>query len=284
MNLNTEFVNSIQPIEQMEVLVLRNVEHFPIYGKDFSLPHLTLGLNTRGTAWALYDLHEVEFNENDLAVVMPNHLLNPVRSTDDYSIVLVVVAGPFLEELKKNSLSHDYSKFHLEPACHLTPEQAKVINKTIDLIETISNTTTKELPHRHDLLLYQLDILFELLGVYRNEMDKLQWETREVHLFNQFCDLLAQHNRETHSVADYAAMLHLTPKYFSSVIQKAVGVTAGDWIDQYMTIQIKKVLRSRRELNIQQVCFEFGFKECATFCRYFKRITGKTPSQYRKEG
>jgi AraC-like DNA-binding protein len=77
-------------------------------------------------------------------------------------------------------------------------------------------------------------------------------------------------------------MMHLSPKYFSTVIQKAVGVSASEWIEEYLITQIKRVLTTRSELSVQQVAYEFGFVESASFCRYFKRLTGQTPSQFRK--
>ncbi|MGN0226632.1 MAG: helix-turn-helix domain-containing protein [Paludibacteraceae bacterium] len=43
-----------------------------------------------------------------------------------------------------------------------------------------------------------------------------------------------------------------------------------------------ELLTTRCELSVQQVAYEFGFVESASFCRYFKRLTGQTPSQFRK--
>lgn len=284
MDIDTIFEEQVREIDSRDVIVLRNIPRFPVYGKGFVSPNMTISINTSGTGKALYDLHEVQFEKNDLAVVLPNHLLSPISSSPDYQVTMVVVSPGFIKDMKKRTLTHDYAKFHLAPACHISNEQKEKFLKIVDALEVISLTSEDELPHRHELLIYQLDILLELLHSFRHEQDKSRWEPRERVVFNDFCDLLAIHHRETHSVADYAAYLHISPKYFSSLIQKAIGVTAGEWIDQYLVTQIKKVLLSRNDLSIQQVSFEFGFEESASFCRFFKNNTGMTPTQFRTQG
>jgi AraC-like DNA-binding protein len=282
MNSADIFEEKVQTIEQSEIAVLRDVNRFPFYGKGFASPHMVIGINRNGVATALYDLHEVTFCRNDITVVLPDHLLTQLSCSNDYCTTVVVVARKFLEDLKCRTLSHDYSKFHLTPAYHLTEEQASQVMKAIDMLALISEMSHRELPNRHEMLIYQLDILFELLNAYRREQDKEHSETRENIVFNRFCDLLALHHRTTRDVAKYAEMLHLSPKYFSTVIQKAVGVSASEWIEEYLITQIKLVLTTRSELSVQQVAYEFGFAESASFCRYFKRLTGQTPSQFRK--
>ena len=282
MNSASIFEYKVQNIEQLEIAVLQDVNQFPIYGKGFAFPHMVIGINRNGVATALYDLHEVTFCRNDISVVLPDHLLTPLKSSDDYCATLIIVARKFLDELKRRTLSHNYSKFHLAPAYHLSDEQASQVMKAIDMLVLISGMSHQDLPNRHEMLIYQLDILFELLNAYRREQDKGHSETRENVIFNQFCDLLVLHHRTTRDVAKYAEMMHLSPKYFSTVIQKAVGVSASEWIEEYLITQIKLVLTTRSELSVQQVAYEFGFVESASFCRYFKRLTGQTPSQFRK--
>lgn len=281
MNIHALFERQIQDIDELEVVVLRGVTSFPVIDKDFSTPNLVICLNMRGTATALYDLNHVHFTPNELAVVMPNHILHPIEVSENYLAILIVLSGGFVAELKRHTMTRNYIKYHISPSYQLTEEQVQQSLKLLDVIEMISSYPASALPNRHQMLLSQIDITFEMLNCFRHEQDKSHWEPRERIVFNDFCDLLAIHHRETHSVADYAAYLHISPKYFSSLIQKAIGVTAGEWIDQYLVTQIKKVLVCRADLSIQQVAFEFGFAESATFCRYFKHLTGLTPSEYR---
>lgn len=277
------FEQAMQGIEQAEVAVLRDISRFPVFGKDFSFPHLTICLNTQGSAKALYDLQEVSFVRNELAVIMPNHILRAISCSEDYRVTILILSGSFVEQLTQLTMSHDHVKYHTTPACLLTEKQAEQAIKMLDVIDMFCRMNTALLPNRHLVLLNLLDVAFELLNTMRREQAQSHPDSHDQLLFNQFCDLLAEHHRRTHNVADYAEMLHLSPRYFSShLVPKVVGITAGEWIDRYLIMQIKKVLSSRHELTIQQVAFEFGFSESASFCRFFKHATGMTPTEYRQ--
>ena len=59
------------------------------------------------------------------------------------------------------------------------------------------------------------------------------------------------------------------------------GKSAADWIDVVLVMHAKKLLRTRLNLTVQQIAYELGFKENASFCRFFKDQTGLRPKQYR---
>ena len=108
-------------------------------------------------------------------------------------------------------------------------------------------------------------------------------EVRNTHLFNSFYDLLINNYKQQHEIAWYAERLCLTPKYFSGVIRQITGKSAAQWIDDMLILHAKRLLFTRRDMNIQQIAFELGFKGNANFCRFFKDQTGLRPSEYRKK-
>lgn len=285
MNNPAQLESHVQNIITEEVVVLRNVNHFPIYDQEFVSPNLVVGVNHSGTARALYDNHEVVFSANELAVVLPNHLVMPHSTSPNYNATLLVISNPFVQEFKLRSLSHDHYKYHLSPACVLSAAQVSLVMKIIDVIDEITKTPVSLLPKKHEMLLYKIDILSEMVSMFRIEQDREGPATsRNNKLFNDFCDLLARHYRESHEVNFYAGKLNLTPKYFSKVIYQTIGITAVQWIEQYVTSKAKHMLTTRKDMSIQQVAYHLGFNEQSSFCRFFKRITNMTPSQYIKEG
>lgn len=284
MEHSAQFESQVQNIINEEVVVLRNVNHFPVYNQEFVSQNLVVGINHSGTARSLYDNHEVVFKANELAVVLPNHLMSPQSTSPDYNATLLVLSNPFVQELNLRSLSHDHYKYHLSPSSVLTNAQLNLILKIIDVIDEIAKTPVSKLPKKHEMLLYQIDVLSELVSMFRYDYDKkCPGATRNNKLFNDFCDLLAKHYRESHEVNFYAGKLNLTPKYFSKVIYRTVGITAVQWIEQYVTSKAKHLLATRKDMSIQQVAYHLGFNEQSSFCRFFKRITNMTPSQYIRE-
>lgn len=274
----------IQNIDESEVAVLRNVTKFPVYNQEYALPNLAVFINERGNARVLYDKHEVVFKKNQVAVVLPHHLLCPLESSDDFCISMVVMSSKFVDELKRRTLSHDYNKFHLSPQTQLTEQQIMQVMRVLEVTEMIYESTVEAMPNRHEMLMYMSDIALEFINSFRQNQDVAnKFATRNNVLFNDFCDLLAKHYCESREVIFYAKQLNLTPKYFSKIIYDTIGVTASEWIDEFVITNAKNMLATRVDLTIQQVANELGFDEQASFCRFFKRITGLTPKQFRKQ-
>ena len=141
-----------------------------------------------------------------------------------------------------------------------------------------------ELPHRHQVLISYVSIGYELLNMCRKEQDQqFSHNQRNVDLFNRFCNLVVENYRKEREVTFYARKLMLTPKYFSKVIHDTTGMTASDWIEKYVATQAKNMLRMRPNITVQELAAMMGFAEQPSFCRFFKRMTGMTPRQYRHE-
>lgn len=283
-NKALQFESQITQLSSSEVAVLRDVSRFPVYNKEFITSNLVMSIGLSGCARALYDMHEVHFGVNELAVVMPHHILFPIDSSEDYKVLLLVMTEEFSKEIKLRALSHDDHKFHVRPSTILTSNQLSNILKNIDLIEEITNFSSQQMPNRHELLIYQVEVLFEMLKIYRFEHDSSDIAaSRSDILFNNFCDLLSKHYRESREVNFYAEKLRLTPKYFARLIRERNGFSASEWIEQYVVAKAKQILSTRSDLTIQQVAYMLGFNEQSAFCRFFKRAAGKSPSDYRKE-
>lgn len=78
----------------------------------------------------------------------------------------------------------------------------------------------------------------------------------------------------------YAEKLHITPKYLSTVIKQNTGKSVNDWIDDYVILEAKALLKSSR-MTIQQISDELNFVDQSAFGKYFKRIEGMSPKDYK---
>lgn len=93
--------------------------------------------------------------------------------------------------------------------------------------------------------------------------------------------LVQQHHRRERSVTFYADRLYISPKYLSLVIKEATGRSAGQWIDDMVVLEAKNLLRFSGK-NVQQVAYELNFPNQSAFGKYFKHLTGSSPTQYIK--
>lgn len=279
------FEEAYRTIEKKEVAVIRNVHGFPVYDRDIISPYLMLFICHSGSSRALYDMREVVFRPNEIAMILPNHIIRPIESTPDYSISIIMHSIGFEQEMTQRRMTHDRNKFHDLPACLLTDEEMAQYMKAVELMEIISNTPVSRFPHRHDMLLSQTDIMADMLDACRREMDNdARLHNRGYTVFNEFCHLLTMHYREQHEVAFYAEKAHLTTRHFSVVIKNEVGLSASDYIEQYLATQAKNLLTSRPDLSVQQISDHLGYADSPSFSRFFKRHAGITPGEFRAKG
>lgn len=95
----------------------------------------------------------------------------------------------------------------------------------------------------------------------------------------EFMRLLHQHFRCQHSPKFYASKLCISPKYLSMIIKQTTGRTASEQINHLLIIEAKNQLRFSGK-NIQQVAHELNFKSQSSFGKFFRRITGLSPSEF----
>lgn len=272
----------LQSIEKNDILIVREMSQIFGNHEDYVFPHVVLTLILNGRARAMYDMRVITHRKNDLAIILPGHIMHPLDCTDDFSYALLFISNKMLDDLRFHTFSHDHEKFNNAPVCSLTDEQAAHLLALVDQIAIIANHTDKELPHRHHALLAQLAVGYEFLNYYRREQDRQWAENRHANLFNCFCDLVVKHYRENREVKYYADLMNLSPKHLSKVISTATnGLSPAKWIEQYVTAQAKHLIEARATQTLQEIAYMLGFSEPTSFYRYFKRATGMTAKQYR---
>ena len=64
-------------------------------------------------------------------------------------------------------------------------------------------------------------------------------------------------------------------------MMSASGRSVRTWIEIYVVTEAKAMLRDS-SMTIQQIAEELNFPSQTFFGKYFKRVTGMSPNQYRK--
>lgn len=105
--------------------------------------------------------------------------------------------------------------------------------------------------------------------------------SRRTTYVREFMTLVHEHHTHERSVAFYASKLFISPKYLSLIIKESTGRSATEVIDSYVVLEAKNLLRFSGK-NIQQVAYELNFPNQSTFGKYFKHLTGMSPSEYQR--
>lgn len=277
------FEEAIKRADRDGIAIDHEVHGWAKLNSDITLPHIILTMTRSGNARAMYDMMEISTETpNDLFVIMPGHVMRALAHSDDYTFSRVIISPTIFNDLRFALLSHDYDKFHHSPLYTLTDDQRDILFALNQQIDKVLSFEPEALPHRQNMVVSLIAICYEYLNFFRREQDKRWKQSRHNNLFNQFCDLVVAHYRESREVQFYAERLHLTPKYFSKIIREVTnGMSPADWIEQYIVAQAQHLLKTHPSMTIQEVSYMLGFNEPATFCRYYKRVTGTTAKQYR---
>lgn len=105
--------------------------------------------------------------------------------------------------------------------------------------------------------------------------------SRQEDIFVLFIKELEKSFRIHREVSYYAKQLCVTPKYLSTVVKAVSGRSAGACIDSYVIEEAKMLMRTTRK-SVQEVSDQLNFPNQSFFGKYFKRLTGLSPFQYRK--
>ncbi|CAM4038300.1 Helix-turn-helix domain-containing protein [Pedobacter westerhofensis] len=82
------------------------------------------------------------------------------------------------------------------------------------------------------------------------------------------------------SVAQCAEKLNLSANYFGTLVKKETGKTAQEYIrDKLIEEAAYKILNSHKTIN--EIAYDFGFKYPQHFSRFFKKVVGHNPTEYR---
>lgn len=172
------------------------------------------------------------------------------------------------------------------PCFTLTGEERAVAKKYLDLASDISSSG---LLCKKECLASMMSSLFYLAGgvLERRLCDlKVSGGSRRLAgrgkaVFDRFMELVSEYHMRERSVGFYADKLCITPKYLSKLVKSVSGRSAPEWIDDYVMLEAKNMLKYSR-LPIKEIVSRLNFSNPSTFHKFFKAKAGVTPLKYRK--
>lgn len=103
---------------------------------------------------------------------------------------------------------------------------------------------------------------------------------REV--FERFITLVNTHCRDERQLSFYAGRMCMCERYLGTLVRKASGVTAKEWIDRAV-VTAAKVMLCHTRMPVGEIAYRLHFANDSFFCKYFRRLTGVTPTEFRSE-
>ena len=117
--------------------------------------------------------------------------------------------------------------------------------------------------------------------IWRLEQTDNKTQQRADVLFAQFIRLLEDNFRMERRVSWYADQMGITAKYLSEMVKQVSKRTPNDWIDSYVMLEIRVLLKSTTK-SMKEITKAINFPNQSFFGKYFRDHMGMTPSEYRK--
>ncbi|RDE10142.1 helix-turn-helix domain-containing protein [Pelagibacterium lacus] len=168
----------------------------------------------------------------------------------------------------------------------LRPQLASPISREVGtrlstLIATMEGELRDNLPGAQEMVRHQLAIVCIL--VWRSsDMVSAAPQPTPRNVVNNFLHLVDQQMRQHWSVADYARYLGVSAGRLTSAVQRATGQTPQRLIHSRLMAEARQMLENSG-MQIAEVSLSLGFEDTAYFSRFFKRLNGKSPREYRKD-
>lgn len=245
--------------------------------------HFTIVLVTEGNASLKLNLIDYIIEKHNLLIVSPNDVRQFIQISPDCTFIGTGFTQDFLLHSglhRKNIDAFDFFSSQAKPVVQLDENNAQVLFQLFSIL--YKKTTSKEEVFFKDEFIYHgfSALIFEIASAFRKSNTVHLKITRKEDLAIRFMKLLPLHFRQERSLQYYAGMLYISPKYLTQTIKEITGKTAGEFIDEIVTMEAKVLLNDFSK-SIGQVAEELHFSDQFYFSKFFKKHSGLNPSGYR---
>lgn len=97
----------------------------------------------------------------------------------------------------------------------------------------------------------------------------------------RFVNLINENHTKGFAIAEYARLLHISPRSLSDLTRQLLNKTPSQMIQERIILEAHRLLLYS-SLNINQVAYRLGFEDASYFVKYFRKHTNISPSEFRK--
>lgn len=250
---------------------------FATYNDSFNVPRkvdvTTLILLDKGESRAIVEGKEYHLKAPCLAIVMPNQTYCLLEASEELNLRAIIMSNRFTANLMSSSFNRMVQK-------------NPILEISSDIISF--NTYYKVLLHtvKSPIKSYRFEtaqhLTMSMLYFYIRKLVKIENDKkREEVIFDNFCEELRKYFSINRTIPFYSGRLGVSPKYLNDIVKEKTQITANDYIDK-VTVTECKALLSSTEMSIQRISMLMNFSSYSGFGKFFKRMTGMSPTEYRE--
>ncbi len=261
-----------------DILILHN-PRFRGDWEPYKLKQVLVLLCNGGDGYGAINLHPIHLQKDTLLVALPSQIAES-NVDENFKGTFLVMSEHFLSRLNIGDAYLFHKQVENNPVYQLDERTATTFRSMIELVHNImlSGDDSSDMEEIFSLISRLFFILIN--RVVNPSSDAQETGQRHGEVMMQFLQLLRQHYRDHRDVGFYADKMNISAKYMTTLVKKASGKPAIQWIEDYVILDAKAQLSSTVN-TIQQIAFDLNFPSQSLFGRYFKRAVGMSPSDYR---
>lgn len=253
--------------------------------KSFRSDFFTIARVVSGKMKISIDMKEYEMLPGGVFISVPYSLKQISEAEPDCRISGISFTFRMFTDLLINEKIYDVIEFfnskNFSPLM-LDDHETQLYDK---LISSITERAVKLASHVYgrELLANSIaDFLFELGAISRVKLDitSLNYGRKE-DLVMRFSRMAMQYHTQQRNLAFYSDRLFVTSKHLSETVKELTGKTASQIIHELDITEAKRFL-IETDLSISEISYELNFSSPAFFSKFFTRLSGESPKDYRK--
>src|SRR5947199_8271165 len=135
-------------------------------------------------------------------------------------------------------------------------------------------------PVRYRAMLRLLSLFARHLSILSNQL-VVRRENDESTNMTRARQFIEDHQAEPLSLGRIAQVANISRHYFCKMFKKATGINFTDYLSR-VRVEKSKALLLNPNSRISEAAFACGFQSMTNFNREFKRIVGRSPTQFRE--
>ena len=262
--------------------VARNVKLDLVRQQLVPLPRLMKEMRIlivkRGWASPIVNLEQQYFETGDLVFLGPNGILQFNDAADDVKGMGLSMSNELFSLAIGNHMPRAFDG-------HIRFFKVRLQNYELEFLDTLHAALYNHLNQPEPAAQVTLHLIASFLWYVdalwnRYDASTRKSHTREQILYSDFMQLVNIYASAEHNIDFYASKLCLSARYMSTIVKKVSGKSAKQWIDDTIIVHTKINLKHTNK-TVAQISDEMNFPNPSFFSKYFKRLTGMTPLQYR---
>ena len=227
------------------------------------------------------EFNNVEVSKNSVIFIAPGvrHRGISCKGINGFCLDIPI---SFINGLDRTLLSFMNTKLfnpYIEKCCEILPENTSL--RLYEIIELMIQTQKSvQLTAFKEITLKSLLSLFFLAFVPKGEMS-FKSNLGENNLFMDFAFAVSNNVHYDRRVSFYSKSLGVNSNRLNQVCFEVTGKKSSEFIASIIIGESKKLLSNKKN-SVKDVAVLLGFPDIATFTKYFKRIVGISPSEFKR--